>query len=63
MHRSFYKKYCWIATETKRGWKLGFCLGDKPPKYIRGIYTTIKGIAQIRTANTVFVHRKTAHAQ
>ena len=31
------KKCCWVSRQYKKGWSLGFAVGNKPIKWLQGI--------------------------
>ena len=52
-------KYCWLAKEFKRGWKLGLCLGNLDPIWLTATYFIgEQGVKNILKGNIVFVHMK-----
>ena len=51
-------KGCWLAKETKRGWKLYLCIGEKLTFLLPGL--TFNSESDVKKAlhyNIVFVHR------
>ena len=51
-------KFCWLAREYKRGWRLGLCMGNKKPLYIPIWFSTLKDTKKVLKGNIVFVHLK-----
>jgi hypothetical protein len=54
-----FKKYCWIAKQSKKGWRLGFELGEQKPSYLKMWFADTDAIAKVLSANTVFIHKGT----
>lgn len=50
-------KYCLLAKEYKKGWRLAICIGNKT-KYVGFWFKTIEDIKKIINANIVYVHLK-----
>ena len=53
------EKWCWVATETKRGWRLKLCIGERAEYPIRGLLLeSPEDVAQIvaQRRKTVYVH-------
>jgi len=53
------EKWCWVATETKRGWRLKLCIGNKAEYPLRGLLLesqddVAKVVAQ--RGKTVYMH-------
>ena len=54
-------KHCWVARETKKGWKLGLAVGNKKTFWIPYVYAkTVKDVERIVKSNIVFVHLRGA---
>ncbi len=50
------KKFCWVAKEYKKGWRLGFGIGQKPPKYLDVWFKTEEDIdAAVYNSGIVYV--------
>ncbi len=49
-------KWCWQAREYRKGWRLGLCVGNKPPKYIAHWFA-FKDIVKVVAKNkTLYIH-------
>jgi len=51
-------KFCWIAVECKKGWKLGFVIGEKEPQFLREVFSCEKDIEKILKGNLVSIRRE-----
>ena len=53
-------KTCWLAKQYRNGWGLGFCVGNKPTVWLRGIRFSEKKELEnnLRKAGIVFVYMK-----
>jgi hypothetical protein len=52
------KKWCWLATETKNGWRLKFC-ADKDYAVTGALFTNIGQVKKVvGLEKIVFVHLK-----
>lgn len=51
------KKFCWEARETKDGWKLGLCVGNKV-SFMDFYFPTTEAIEKVVSGNIVFIHKK-----
>jgi len=52
------RKFCWMANETKKGWKLGLCVGSKT-SYMRFLFHSEKEVKKVfDKSNIVFIHLK-----
>lgn len=55
------KKWCWLATETKKGWRLKLALGNKDYNLVGALFESEKDIKKIaRSGKIVFIHLKDA---
>ena len=52
----FMKKTCWIAKHYNKGWRLGFCVGNKPAKWIDVWFKDQVECQMALENNIVFVH-------
>ncbi len=59
------KKWCWVATEVKGGWRLKLAYGSKDYRLVGAVFKTIEEIKMITKAHDgkvigkiVFVHLK-----
>jgi len=52
------KKWCWLATETKNGWRIKFCIGSKDYPLRGMLFSSTKEIYEKVCGNIVFVHLK-----
>ena len=49
-------KWCWVARETRKGWRLGLCVGNAPSRYLDYWFCDPKDISRVlRNGKTVFV--------
>lgn len=52
-------KCCWLAQEFKKGWKLGFCIDNDKPLWLRNVlFANEKECQKALNKNIVFVHLK-----
>ncbi len=53
------KKYCWEARETKDGWKLGLCVGNKV-SFMSFYFPSVEAVEKLilGNGNIVFIHKK-----
>lgn len=52
------KKWCWVATETKKGWRLKLAYGSKDYRVV-GALLKEEAIEEItQKGKTVFIHLK-----
>lgn len=56
------RKSCWIAKQFKKGWKLGFCLGEAKPTYLCYYFKDENTINEILSRHIVFIHLKGPNA-
>lgn len=54
------QKTCWLAKQYKKGWKLGFCLGEAPPTYLCYYFKDPQTIKEVFGRSVVFVHMREA---
>lgn len=55
------EKCCWLAQQYKKGWKLGFCLGNDKPLWLKNIYfANEKECEKVLARSIVFVNMKEA---
>lgn len=52
------KKSCWIAKRYRKGWKLGFCLGEAKPTYLCFYFKDEATIKEVLKRPVVFVHMR-----
>lgn len=53
-------KWCWLAKEYAKGWRLGLCVGNEPTRWLQ-FWFAMKDIAKIVCqGKTVYVHMKKA---
>ena len=52
------KKWRWMARESKKGWRLGLCIGNDKPRYIKFWFKDKQDIVNITTTKNkiVFVY-------
>jgi hypothetical protein len=50
-------KYCWVAKETRTGWKLFFSIG-KHDYALPVIFQSVKAVKQAISGNIVFVEKE-----
>ena len=49
-------KWCWMARQSRKGWRLGLCLGNDKPRYIPFWFQSTKDVDRVlRSGKTVFV--------
>ena len=49
-------KSCWIAKQCRKGWKLGYCIENDKPLWLRNIlFVAPKDVEKALRANIVFV--------
>ena len=49
-------KWCWLARQTRKGWRLGLCIGSAPPLYVPVWFESEKEINRVlQSGKTVFV--------
>lgn len=50
-------KWCWLARQSSKGWRLGLCLGNDKPRYVPFWFQSTKDIDKVlgRSGKTVFV--------
>lgn len=52
------KKFCWLARETKNGWKLSFEVGNKSFHILPGIYfASMAMVKKAMKGKIVFIHK------
>jgi len=51
-------KYCWIAKQYKKGWRLGFSLGSRPAVWLPFWFESAPDIGKARKATCVYIHRR-----
>ena len=50
------KKYCWMAKEYRKGWKLGFCWGEEKTRWLKNLYLeNPEQVKKVLAAGIVFV--------
>ncbi len=52
------RKYCWLAKEYKRGWRVGLCLGEDKTRYIPKLIIDKEYVEKVLNGNIVYVHMK-----
>jgi hypothetical protein len=55
------KKWCWLATEVKGGWRLKLALGNKDYNLVGAVFKTVEDVEMVTHGNNgsiVFVHLK-----
>lgn len=53
------EKCCWLAQEYRKGWKLGFCIENDKPLWLRNVlFVSEKEVKKALRRNIVFVHLK-----
>ena len=50
------QKFCWLAKQYKRGWRLGLCIGNKKTEYVNVWFSCEKDIKKVVSGNIVFIH-------
>lgn len=52
------KKFCWVTEETKKGWRLGLVIGEKPTHWLRPAvyFSSHKETEKALRGNMVVVH-------
>lgn len=51
------QKLCWVAKEYKRGWRLGFAVGEQETQWIPKIwFGSEKDVTKSINAGCVFIH-------
>lgn len=51
-------KCCWLAKETKKGWKVWLCVGEKLTFQIKGLLVKDeKDVEPLLNGSIVFVHK------
>ena len=49
-------KWCWLAKQSRKGWRLGLCVGEAPTVYLAFWFQSPKDIDRVlRQGKTVFV--------
>lgn len=51
-------KWCWVATETRKGWRLKLCIGPKDYPLRGLLFESANDVAKVATSKVVFVHLK-----
>lgn len=53
-------KCCWVARKYRKGWKLGFAIGNKPTVWLRGVYFMDETSVQdaLMKSGVVYVHMR-----
>lgn len=54
-------KWCWVATETKSGWRLKLSIGAGEYKLVGAVFSTIEEVEKITNGTDgkiVFIHLK-----
>jgi hypothetical protein len=52
------KKFCWVAKQYKKGWRMGFSLGNDRTKYISVWFKSEEDIKKALGAGIVFVRMR-----
>ena len=50
-------KFCWLAKQYRKGWRLGFCFGDGKPKYLPIWFASAPDVAKAMRGKCVYLHR------
>ena len=54
-------KWCWLAKQHRKGWRLGLCIGEHSPLYLSVWFHSPKEINRIlQCGKTVFVEMANA---
>lgn len=52
-------KFCWLAKQYRKGWRLGFCLGNQDTRYIPNLLLKQEqDVKKVINGNIVYVHMK-----
>ena len=52
-------KWCWLARQSRKGWRLGLCIGIDKPRYVDFWFQNTRDINRVlRSGKTVFVEMK-----
>jgi hypothetical protein len=49
-------KWCWIAKEYRKGWRIGLCLGNDDPIYLRVWFADEQEVKKVLKGKIVFVY-------
>lgn len=53
------QKWCWVATQTKDGWRLKIAIGNKDIRLEGLLLVSVEEVKKVAKGNIVFVHKKT----
>ena len=51
-------RYCWLARQYRKGWRVGFVMGDGKPHYLSIWFPSEQDVAKALKANCVYVHAR-----
>lgn len=50
-------KYCWVAKQYRKGWRLGFYFHSNKPVWLPFWFASAPDIGKARKATCVYIHR------
>ena len=51
-------KFCWLAKQYRKGWRVGFCIGNRQPIWLPTWFASAPDVAKAMRGKCVYLHRR-----